>query len=270
MNVGCHVNATPHVVGQVFVTDNAEGGTLVDACDGKIIKPCLNCPEQPRAYHNYNVFKVYENTNRPFEQVVSNFALNLLNCNNFADFIVNPTEFDAKYVVLDLCAFASSRGIPPFQAKIRQSPNASGSTGLFAFNVYTDCNSIPNLPLEIDQTYILYINGLNCNITFSGPTQNQSDLATCLDGFDYSVITSAFTYQFVASELCNVINSTCALFNVEPFQIDLMDSSGIIAPTFMTLGSGCVTTSNTTSFVVGQTYYILIDGAVYKEFTITS
>lgn len=266
MNVGCHVQATPHVVGQVFVTDNPDAVTLVDVCDGRIIKPCVKCPERPRAYYASS-FKVYENTNRPYEEVVSNFALNLVNCNNFANFIINSTEFDAKYVALDLCSYASANGIPPFQVKIRAT-GVSGSTGLINFNVYSDCSSIPSLPLTIDQPYAVYINGLNCGLTFSGPTQNQHDLAACLDIYDWASISSAFTYQFLATSLCSNINNNCALFNVTPFTIDLMDSTGIISPTFMTLGSGCSPTTNTTSFAVGSTYYVLIDGAVYRQFTI--
>jgi len=270
MNVGCHAHATPHVVGQVFVTDNAEGGTLVDACDGRIIKPCLNCPEQPRAYHTYKDFKVFYNTNRPFEQVVSNFALNIINCSNFADFTMSSFQFNGAIAADDLCDYGNAQGLAPFSVKIRNTgPSGVSGPSILAFNFPDDCSSIPSTPLDIDGNYTVFINGLDCGIRFQGPTALVADFNICLSTFEFFTTTTTMTYQDLAQAICVHIQDECDALQGNDIIVTLVDPANVVT-TLVDLNGGCDTSTDTTNFTLGATYEIRINGAFAYGFTVTS
>lgn len=269
MNVGCHVRATPHIPGQVFVSDNPDGVTIVDVCDRAIIKPCVVCPTQMRAYHTYSAFKVYYNTNRPFEEVVSNFALNVINCSDFANFTTSTLQFDVAIVADDLCAYGSSFGIPPFAVTIRHT-GISGVSGpnVLSFNAYTDCSSIPSVPTIADATYKVFINGLNCGITFEGATQIMFDLKQCLSFYQFFTTPAGSTYNTLAIALCAHITAMCNGIKGHDLQINLVDSQGNVTM-LVDLTGGCDVTTDTTTFVLGETYDIRINDTFMTSFTVT-
>lgn len=279
--MACPQTAVPHILARAFTgpgdADPDQGFDVANdfqpdnpnfavfnICDNTTLVKCPPCGAEPQAFHCFSAFRVFENTNAPFQPRAEPYIVDIIKCSDFDGFIsnINTVYFNTSFLLADICQYATSTGLPPFTVKVVG--NAAPIVPIK--NVYSDCNSPPIFfGLHV---YTIFFNGLNCNKQFQGPSPNMLLLFDCLTGFDFSLITSSDTYMSLANDLCAHINSNCNSLLNRDLQVDLIDSNGIVQ--LIDLSVGCVTTPVTTNFIVGQTYQIKINDGLFKVFTVTS
>jgi hypothetical protein len=278
----CPQNAVPHILARAFNgigdSDPDEGFDpnndfqpddqdfeVFNICDNTTLVKCQPCGALPQAYHAFNSFRVFENTNAPFQPRAEPYIVDIIKCSDFDGFFSNnqTVYFNSAFLLADICQYATTNSLPPFTVKV---VGSGGAPIVPIFNVYADCNALPIF--FVNRVYTIFFNGLNCGKQFQGPSPNMLLLFECLTDFDFTSVTSSLTYQNLATQLCAFINANCVSLLNNDLQVDLIDSSGIVQLIVLTVG--CVTTPVTTNFVVGQTYQLKINDGLFKIFTVTS
>jgi hypothetical protein len=285
----CPPNAVPHILARPFNgigdSDPDEGFdvdndfqpddpdfAVFNICDNTTLVKCQPCGALPQAYHAFNSFRVFENTNAPFQPRAEPYIVDIIKCSDFDGFTVPPFNniINSQPIFFELCRYASSNGLQPFSVKLVSNPPFIPSVPVF--NVPTECNNIPNQLLQTATSYSILINGLNCNKGFTGATGLQDSIvAVCLNEFfDFSTITSSTQYLILANNLCISIEDNCPDLLGDPVTINLIEPNGNIV-VLLDLSSGsCVLTGLITTFVIGQIYTLTINNSLYRIFTVTS
>jgi hypothetical protein len=277
----CPQNAVPHVLARPFVgfgdsdpdqgfdsgndfVANNPNFAVFNICDNTTLIKCIPCGAEPQAFHAFSAFRVFENTNAPFQPRVEPYIVDIIKCSDFAGFTPALAQYtNANQILAELCTYASTNSLPSFVVKL------VGNNGhsVPIFNVPAGCTAIPNVPLTDQIFYTVFVNGLACKFISITADPNIFNAALCLNNFNYSSISSINSFAQIATLICSSLQAGCPPVGPD-FEIVLIFGVFPLLSLLSFTGGVCVPTGNLGLFVAG-TYTITIGagGPVFKIFT---
>lgn len=278
----CPQTAIPHIVARPFVgpgdadpdqgfdagndfqPDNPDFAVF-NICDNTTLVKCHPCGAEPQAFHCFSAFRVFENTNAPFQPRAEPYIVDIIKCSDFDGFTpALPQYTNTLQILTEICNYASTNGLPAFVVKL------VGNNGhsIPIFNISAGCTSIPNVPLTDEIFYTVFINGLPCKFISTTADPDIFNAALCLNNFNYSSILSTNTFAEIANQICASLPAGCPPASPD-FEIILEEAilGQILFIAFV--GGACIPTANIGLFAPG-TYTIRFFnvGPIFKTFTI--
>lgn len=279
--MACPQTAVPHILARAFTgpgdADPDQGFDVANdfqpddpnfavfnICDNTTLVKCPPCGAEPQAFHCFSAFRVFENTNAPFQPRAEPYIVDIIKCSDFDGFTpALPQYSNTLQIFTEICTYASTNGLPGFVVKL------VGNNGhsIPIFSVLSDgCPSIPNVPLTDEIFYTVFINGFPCKIIRITADVDIFNIALCLNNFDYSSIGPSDTITQVSSLLCAFVETNCPTLN---FNRNLTVQNGILTTVLLdfSIAGTCVPVVNANPFFSGPTTITFsLNNEIFKTF----
>lgn len=279
----CPPNAVPHILARPFNgigdSDPDEGFDIANdfqpddsdfavfnICDNTTLVKCQPCGALPQAYHAFNSFRVFENTNAPFQPRAEPYIVDIIKCSDFDGFTPALSQYtNALQILTEICNYATTNGLPAFVVKL------VGNNGhsIPIFSVLSDgCPSIPNIPLTDEIFYTVFINGLPCKFISTTADPDIFKVALCISNFDFSSIRVGDTFAQISSLICASLQGGCPGPLSSNTQVLVQNAlSGIVVLIIFNTTGLCGPDLAPNPFVAGSTT-IFVGSQIFKTFTI--